>query len=178
MKPYLQQNVFLIGFMGAGKTTVSRRLAQKCSCASVDLDFFIERNAGMPVSKIFDIYGENGFRDMETESLEQVCSFRGKSIISCGGAVVVRQKNIEIMKNNGVIVHLLTDVESSFERITDKSTRPLFSDRDTVQKRYDERIDLYNEAADIVIDTRGQTTSNVVYFCQRELSRRQILIYK
>lgn len=164
--------------MGAGKTTVSRRLAKKCCSASVDLDFFIERNAGMSISSIFDTYGENGFRDMETECLEQVCNFKGKSIISCGGGVVVRQKNIEIMKNNGVIVHLLTDVESSFERITDKSTRPLFSDREAVQKRYDERIDLYNEATDFIVDTRGQTTSNVIYFCMRELSRKKLLIYK
>lgn len=164
--------------MGAGKTTVSRSLAKKCCSASVDLDFFIERNAGMSISMIFDTYGENGFRDMETESLEQICKFRGKSIISCGGGIVVRQKNIDIMKKSGVVVHLLTDVESSFERITDNSSRPLFKDKNAVKKRYNERIDLYKDAADIEIDTRGQTTSNVVYFCQRELSHKGILIYK
>lgn len=178
MKPHLQVNIFLVGFMGAGKTTVSRRLAQKCGCASVDLDFYIERNTCLKIPQIFEDFGEKRFRDMETESLIEVCNFKEKSIVSCGGGIVVRQKNIDIMKKSGVIVHLLTDVESSFERITDNSSRPLFKDRIAVQKRFEERIDLYRDAADIEIDTRGQTTSNVVYFCQRELSRKGMLIYK
>lgn len=178
MKPHLNKNVFLIGFMGAGKTTVSRRLAKKCSAASVDVDYFIERNTGISIPEIFEKLGESGFRDIETDSLIQICNFKTPSIVSCGGGIIVRQKNIDIMKENGVILHLLTDVDNSFSRIKDSSTRPLFNDRASVEAKYNDRINIYRDIADIEIDTRGHHTGNVVYLCIRELSRRNIVTYK
>ncbi len=152
----LNQNVFLIGFMGAGKSSVARKIARECHVASLDLDTFIERRCGMPISEIFEKHGEEKFREIETLTLQTFADSDEHIIISCGGGIVCRERNIEILKNTkNYTVHLKTDADTAARRISDISTRPLFNDLESARARCLSRMPAYEEAADVTIDTKG-----------------------
>ena len=129
----LARPVFFVGFMVAGKTSVSRRLARSCGVASVDLDGFIERREGKPINQMFVEIGEDGFRAMETAALDEFAE-KDPMLISCGGGIVLRPENREILKSKGFVVYLQVTAEQAYERIGDVSTRPNFRDLPTARK--------------------------------------------
>ena len=92
-------NVFLIGFMGVGKSTVAKLLAKELESTLVEMDETIEAETGMEISKIFEKYGETYFRDLETELLKRITG-GGGAVVSCGGGVVLRPENVRLMKEN------------------------------------------------------------------------------
>ncbi|MCL2827038.1 MAG: shikimate kinase, partial [Eggerthellaceae bacterium] len=101
----LRKPVFLIGFMGAGKTSVASRIAQMCQVAVVDLDAWIEGQAGMSVSDIFAQSGEDHFRELEGAALARL-SAGSPCLVSCGGGIVTRPQNREILRSAGLAVYL------------------------------------------------------------------------
>lgn len=166
MTAELKQTVFFIGFMGAGKTTVSRKLAKMCACECVDVDYYIERSVGKKISEIFAESGEAAFRKMETEALQKICESSTPRFVSCGGGIIVIPENKAIMQNSGVVVHLLSDAHNSVKRISNLKTRPLFEDVNRAQARFEERLPLYEDFANYTIDTTGKfpkRVSNDVY---------------
>lgn len=169
MKSKLDTNIFLIGFMGAGKSTVSRKLARICGCESVDVDFFIERTIDMKIKDFFSLYGEKKFREVERDALSEIASSDHKRLISCGGGIVVEPVNIETMRKNGFVIHLYSDAKSGAARIKNINSRPLFKDIESATKRFEERLPLYERAADVTVDTTGKNSSEVATLVIRAL---------
>ena len=116
----LTRNVFFVGFMVAGKTSTSRRLARQCGLATIDLDAYIERRERRAINQIFAEQGEQAFRDMETQVLDEF-AHKGPMLVSCGGGIVLREENREILKNNGFVVYLQVTAEQAVERVGDVS---------------------------------------------------------
>lgn len=170
----LSRPVFFVGFMVAGKTSTARRLARNCGVAAVDLDAFIERREGKPINQIFAEIGEDGFRAMETDVLRDF-SQRDPLLISCGGGVVLRPENREILKTSGYVVYLKVTAEQAYARVGDVSTRPLFRDLDTARKTINGRLPMYEEVADVTIDTVGKTIGDVAREARRALEKEGVL---
>ena len=119
-------NVFLIGFMGAGKSTIARGLQKELGMELVEMDERIVEEQGMSINDIFEKYGENGFRDIESKLVEDLGN-QEASIISCGGGVVIRPQNVENMKKSGKIVFLTATPETILERVKNGQDRPLLN---------------------------------------------------
>ena len=135
--------MFFVGFMGAGKTSVARRLARTCKVASVDMDTYIERREGKKVKEIFAAVGEEGFRAVETEVLRELGAAADPMLVSCGGGVVVTPANHEVFRECGFVVYLEVTADEAAGRISDTSTRPLFQNLEAARARCAERLPLY-----------------------------------
>ena len=156
----LTRPVFFVGFMGAGKTSVARKLARQAGVAAVDMDTFIERRCDMKVRDIFAESGEAGFRAIETDVLRELATDEPR-LVSCGGGVVLAPVNREILKEHGFVVYLKVTAAEAASRISDVSTRPLFGDLEQAQRVIEGRLPLYEEVADLAIDTAGRGSASV-----------------
>lgn len=147
------KNIILCGFMGSGKTTVGRLLAEKTGQQFVDMDNYIEVRQQMTVSRIFEKFGEPYFRELETEAAEELAK-ESNLVIAAGGGTLTVQRNVEILKATGIILMLDTPLSVIQERLEGDTTRPLLQkpNRGAVMKDlYHERLAAYKNAADIVI---------------------------
>jgi shikimate kinase len=158
----LSKNIYLIGFMGAGKTSVGRILAEKLRLEFCDLDDLIESECGKTISRIFSEHGEAFFRDLETEKLRSVSKNSGQ-IVATGGGIVLRQSNWKIMKDGGLTVYLKASTDVLWNRIKDDTSRPLLQ----VEKPFEKVRELHSmrmliyEKADLMIDTENRSPENV-----------------
>lgn len=159
----LDRPVFLVGFMGAGKTSVARKLARMAGVASVDMDTYIERCEHKRVKEIFAEVGEEGFRAIETQTLYELGMKRDPMVVSCGGGVVLRPENRKALSELGLVVYLSVTAAEAASRISDVSSRPLFGDLQNAQRVIDERLPLYEEVADVTIDTVGRGSSSIAH---------------
>lgn len=151
-------NLFLVGPTGAGKTSIGRQLAARFELPFVDLDQEIERNTGVPVSTIFDIEGEQGFRHREHALLDE-CSRRRGVLLASGAGAVLDPANRRHLSERGFVVWLQVTVPSQLQRLAHDSTRPLLVDTDRHQKLEAmavARTSLYDEIADLVIPHGGE----------------------
>lgn len=171
----LKRPVFLIGFMGAGKTSVARRLARACGIASVDMDTYLERRCGRSVREIFAEDGEGAFRAIETDVLRELAAMEGPLLISCGGGVIERPENLEIMAEAGVVVHLRVTVAEAEARISNKESRPLFGDLEAAEALRVRRLPLYEQAADHSVETAGKSIAQIAWDVRRLLEERGVL---
>lgn len=171
----LSRNVFFVGFMGAGKSTVARKIARSCGVASLDMDKYIERACGKSIPEIFDEGGEELFRRIETDVLRELCAKGAGMLISCGGGVVKSPENRRLLKDGGVVVHLLVDADEAAARISDKSSRPLFNDIESARGLCAERLPLYEEVADLTVPTGGKDLRDVSREVRRYLSREGVI---
>lgn len=156
----LARPVFFVGFMGAGKTSVARKLARAAGVSAVDMDTFIERRCDMKVKQIFAESGEAGFRSIETDVLLELATGEPR-LVSCGGGVVLSEANRAILKEHGFVVYLKVTAEEAASRISDVSTRPLFGDLDQARRVIEGRLPLYESVADVTIDTNGRGTGSI-----------------
>ncbi len=149
----LHGNIALIGFMGTGKTTVSKALSRITGFREVDVDQSIVTSEGMSINDIFDRKGEQGFRDIETEMLRTLAQEQGQ-IISCGGGAVLRDENVKILRETGTIVLLTATPETIFERVRDHTHRPILNQDMSlshVKKLLEDRQPRYQEVADFKV---------------------------
>lgn len=152
-------NIFLIGFMGAGKSTISDYLKNVLAMDVVEMDQCIVERQGMSISDIFETYGEEYFRELETNLLIEMQS-RSNVVVSCGGGVPMRERNVAEMKKNGRVVLLTAKPETILERVKDNHDRPLLEDNKNVSFIADlleKRRAKYEAAADIVVETDGKS---------------------
>ena len=170
----LKRPVFSVGFMGAGKTSVARRLARQCHVASVDMYTYLERREGKKVKAIFAESGEEGFRALETDVLGELAA-KEPLLVSCGGGVVTREENRAILERAGFVVHLKVSADEAAGRISDTSTRPLFQNLDAARERCEERGPLYERVADATVDTAGKSVPAIAREVQNVLVKEGVL---
>lgn len=120
----MHRNVVLVGFMGTGKTTVGRILANRLEWTFTDTDSYIEKQAGMTISRMFQEHGEAFFRDKETEALQELLLRQGQ-VVSTGGGAVLREENRRLMLENGLVVAMLAEEAVIVERVRGDTGRPL-----------------------------------------------------
>lgn len=151
-------NIYLIGFMGVGKSTIARLLADKLQAELVEMDETIEAETKMSIRDIFETYGEVRFRDLETALLERLASSSG-AVVSCGGGVVLRQENVKKMKENGEIIFLSATPETIYDRVKNSTVRPLLNGNmnvDYIRELMEQRKAVYEAAADRIVVTDGK----------------------
>ena len=123
--------IFLIGYMGSGKTTLGRALADKMQCEFIDLDHYIENRYHKTVKQIFAEFGEARFREIETHLLDEVSDFTDV-VIACGGGTPCFGNNMELMRQKGLVVYLYVSVQCLFNRLTlphSKAKRPIIANK-------------------------------------------------
>ena len=148
-------NLFLVGPMGAGKTTIGRFLAENLNLEFFDLDAEIEDRCGANIPWIFDVEGEEGFRKRESKMLDEVTSRNGV-LLATGGGAVLSERNRQILKQRGYVVYLSASVGQLLERTAHDRNRPLLqvdNPREVIEKLIADRDPLYKEVADLVVVT-------------------------
>ncbi|MEW8208453.1 MAG: shikimate kinase AroK [Candidatus Thiodiazotropha taylori] len=153
------QNLFLIGPMGAGKTTVGRQLAEHFRKEFIDSDLEIQRRTGVDIPTIFEFEGEEGFRQREQEVIDELTQ-RDEVVLATGGGAVIREQNRKALSSRGLVIYLHCTVEQQFERTHRDKNRPLLQTDDPMAKLKSlmaERYPLYRQTADLLISTEGRT---------------------
>lgn len=163
-------NLVLIGFMGAGKSTVAEYLSTMFAMKIVDMDQEIAEREEMSIPDIFATYGEEHFREQETKLLIELQS-RKNTIISCGGGAALRKENVNEMKKNGHVILLTANPETIYERVKDGEDRPVLNGNNNVEfitELMEKRREKYEAAADIVIKTDHKS---VLQICEELISK-------
>ncbi|MDH5600813.1 MAG: shikimate kinase AroK [Gammaproteobacteria bacterium] len=149
------QNIFLIGLMGAGKTTIGRQLANELSLEFFDSDHEIEKRTGVTITHIFDIEGEAGFRKRETAMLDELTEKKG-IVLATGGGAILKPENRQFLMSRGTTIYLYANIETLLNRTSKDRNRPLLQ-TENPQAKLEELLEirdpLYRETADIIIDT-------------------------
>ena len=163
-------NIVLIGFMGAGKSTIADYLSTMFDMKLVEMDQEISDREEMSIPDIFATYGEEYFRNLETELLRELQTGRN-CIISCGGGAALRSENVVEMKKNGRVVLLTASPETIYERVKDGNDRPLLNGNNSVEfiaDMMEKRREKYEEAADIVVQTDDKT---ILQICEELITK-------
>lgn len=151
----INQNIFLIGLMGAGKTTIGRQIASELSLEFFDSDHEIEKRTGVTITHIFDIEGEDGFRKRETTVLSELTEKKG-IVLATGGGAILKPENRQFLMSRGTTIYLYANVDTLFERTSKDRNRPLLqteNPKEKLEELFNIRDPLYRETADIIIDT-------------------------
>lgn len=163
-------NIFLIGFMGTGKSTIAHMLQRELQFPLVEMDERIVKEQGMAITEIFEKYGEEYFRDLESQLVLSL-GMEESSVISCGGGAVLRPQNVSNMKKSGRIVLLTATPETVFERVKNSNDRPVLNGHMNVEyiaALMEKRRALYEKAADVTIATDDRTREDI---CQEILDK-------
>lgn len=156
-------HVFLVGFMGAGKSTVSRLVAQRLDRPWIDLDAQVEAVAGRSVREIFEDVGEDAFRELETGQLKSLAD-ADPCVVACGGGIVVRDENRLLLRKLGLVVYLKVSAGETLARVGSDGSRPLLSGPGGViaaTRLLEARESLYSAVADVAVDTVGRAADEV-----------------
>ena len=156
-------NIVLIGFMGVGKSTISDYMSRMFDMEVVEMDQLIVEREGMSISDIFERYGEEYFRNLETNLLIEMQE-KKNVIISCGGGVAMRERNVAEMKKNGRVVLLTAKPETILSRVKDSDDRPLLNghkDVEYIEQMMEKRREKYEAAADILVNTDGKSVLEI-----------------
>ena len=149
------RNIILIGPMGSGKSTIGSIIAKRLNREFQDSDHYIENRTGVDIARIFDIEGEQGFRDRESNALVDLLS-QNNRVIATGGGSVLRKENQKLLKKEGYIVFLDTSVKQQMQRLRRDKKRPLLqteNPRERLEALFDERRPIYLELADLAVKT-------------------------
>ena len=159
------KNIILMGFMGAGKTTIGKKLSKALNWEFIDTDAYIEEEQRRKISDIFAEDGEMAFRDMETDLLKRLQNGENQFVLSIGGGMPVREENRALLRNLGTVVYLKTSKEEIIRRVSGDKNRPLLQGGDLEEKvtnLMNARECIYIETAHVEIVTDGKTPEQVV----------------
>lgn len=154
--------IFLVGFMGSGKSSVGRRLARRLSMPFVDTDAEIEAAESRRVAEIFSADGEERFRALESEALRTAAS-GPDAVVACGGGAVLSPENRQVLESAGRVVYLRVGAEEALSRMRDTVSRPLLAGdaHAAAERLLSSREHLYEQVADVTVDTAGRTVAEV-----------------
>ncbi|OOF55169.1 shikimate kinase I [Rodentibacter genomosp. 2] len=160
-----KRNIFLVGPMGAGKSTIGRQLAQQLNMDFLDSDAVIEERSGADIGWIFDLEGEEGFRKREERIINELTQMQG-IVLSTGGGTVLSKDNRNYLSARGIVIYLETTVDKQFQRTQRDKKRPLLQDVEDPRQVLEElakiRNPLYEEVADITLPTDDQNAKVMV----------------
>jgi shikimate kinase len=169
------QNIFLVGPMGAGKSTVGRQLAESMSYTFKDSDQEIQRRTGVDIPTIFEFEGEAGFRARERQVIEDLVA-EERIVLATGGGVVLNAENRQNLAARGVVIYLHCTPEQQYARTSRDRNRPLLQTQDPLERLrelMDERDPLYRQVADLVVSTEKRGTASVVKEIRRRLESEE-----
>ncbi len=161
------ENISLVGFMGSGKSTVGKILAGRLRFIFIDLDKIIELSEEREIKDIFKRDGEKYFRELETKIIRKIYKNK-KCVFACGGGVVKRKENMNVIKNNSTAIYLDISAKNALDRLKDDKNRPLIdveNKKEVIEKLIGKRDRLYREYADIVVNgdkNKPEQTSNEI----------------
>jgi shikimate kinase len=173
----VKQHVFLIGFMGSGKSTTAKRLSKRLGCEYIDTDLLIEELEHMSISQIFQNQGEAYFRQKEKDVLCQVIQSQ-PSVVATGGGIVLDRWNIDLMRDNGVVVYLEANSNVLYERVRGCTTRPLLKGEELFHRLLHSRLHLYEEAAHHTVHTSDLSEEDVEDGVLKVLSRKRCMCFE
>ncbi len=156
-------HLWLVGMMGAGKSSVGRALAEKLDLPFYDTDDDVEADAGCTIARLWMERGESAFREMEAKAIRRVAGYPA-GVVATGGGIVIDPDNVATMRAGGVVVWLTAPAAELVQRVGEGEERPLLSGGDGGERLADLlalRADRYREAADLTIDTTGRTTHDI-----------------
>ena len=159
------KKIFIVGMPGSGKSTMAKYLSSETSFKYLDLDEEIELKSKKSVSKIFEIDGEESFRVLEKETLDEIIQKEEKFILATGGGTPSYDDNMKKMNKNGITIFLNTSPEILIERISRKNKRPLFNStnvREKVSKIFDERIKFYKRSKHTIINNNREKALSII----------------
>jgi len=165
-------NIFIVGLMGSGKTSIGKLLAKKTGRLFIDIDNEIIKESDMTITEIFNKFGENYFRDLEHKILSKAKSTENH-VISTGGGIILKLENIKIMKNSGTIIFLDIDVETQLSRVKNKKNRPLLDGDNMIGNLVNikkERDYIYKNISDYIISISEKNKSEIVGEIQNYIS--------
>lgn len=160
------KNIILIGFMGSGKSTVGKYIAQNNNMKQIDTDWYIEKSQKRKISEIFDTDGEEAFRQMETECIQELLDMHEEIyVVSVGGGLPMREENRQLLHKLGIIVYLKAEISTLENRLSGDKKRPLLQGgnlHDKIASLMEQRESVYEEMADIIVQTDNKS------FCEIE----------
>ncbi|MHB1299634.1 MAG: shikimate kinase AroK [Burkholderiales bacterium] len=168
-------NIYLVGLMGAGKTTVGKMLAKQTGKAFYDSDQEIKSRTGVSISHIFEVEGESGFRIRESAVLEELTRLRDV-VLATGGGTILSKENRSLLKENGTVIYLRASIGDLWARTRHDKNRPLLQTEDPharLAELFAVRDPLYREVADIVVDTSKQSVSSLVNHILQLIGKRK-----
>lgn len=160
----MDRHMILIGFMGAGKTTVGRCLSSRMSRELLDMDEMIESEAGMTISRIFETSGEEAFRRIESEVLKKLAEWKEPAVISTGGGAPLREENRKLLSAMGTVVYLQVLPETVLVRLSGDTARPLLQGdgrEEKVRQLLVSRDPIYRQAAHMTVKTDGRSPEEI-----------------
>lgn len=166
------RNIYLIGLMGAGKTTVGKILAKHLGRDFYDSDHEIEKRTGVKIPVIFELEGEAGFRRREKAAIDELCQMPG-IVLATGGGAVLAPENREMLKKTGVVIYLRANVNELWHRTRHDKQRPLLQNVDVrakLEQLYTERDPLYTETATLIVDTGSQPVATIINRIEQALT--------
>ncbi len=166
-------NIFFIGLMGAGKTTIGRLIAKQMGMTFYDSDHEIEVKTGVKIPLIFELEGEAGFRKRESAVIEELSQLKN-IVLATGGGAVLLPENRQCLKNNGKIIYLRGNVHDLWLRTRNDKSRPLLQGgnmKQKLEKLYAERDPIYTALADCIVDTGPQSAAEITQFIEQKLNQ-------
>lgn len=160
------KHIILIGFMGSGKSTMGKLIANKINCSFVDTDHYIEKKEGRKISDIFADDGEDYFRNLETEVLKELLESKERKVISLGGGTPLREENRALLKEAGYVIFLKITPDEAYDRLKDDTDRPLLqviNPKEKIAQLLTFRNPIYELAADYVLLEEKKTLDDVFY---------------
>lgn len=161
----MKNNIILIGYMGAGKSTVGKKLAKVRAYEFIDTDQWIEKQENRSIPEIFAKEGEEYFRCLETECIRRLLKEEKGKVISVGGGLPVREENRELLKQLGTVIYLKATPETIYERVKEDTNRPLLqteNPKERIRTMMEEREPFYQQASHIVLSVEEKSVDQLI----------------
>ena len=163
------KNIFIVGSMGSGKTSIGKMLAKNNNLSFLDTDHEIIRSCGYSIPDIFEKFGEEHFRGLETEQLRKINAIENH-VISTGGGIILRDDNKKLMQNLGIIIFLDININSQIDRVKNRKNRPLLNNKslkDNLLSLKKIRDPIYKKISNYIIDVSGKERDQVINEIQK-----------